>query len=45
MGTINIKAGNLVKENDAALVQILQTTPVYVSFAAPIASLGPCDSM
>ena len=35
VGTINIKAGNLVKENDAALVQILQTTPVYVSFAVP----------
>jgi len=35
VGTINIKAGNLAKENDAALVQILQTTPVYVSFAVP----------
>ena len=36
VGSVMIKEGNLVKENDtAALVSILQVTPVYVSYAVP----------
>ncbi len=38
-GAVAIKAGNLIKENDAALVTILQVTPIYVSFAVPEQSL------
>jgi len=35
-GFIGIKAGNLVRENDtAALVTILQVTPVFVTFSVP----------
>lgn len=34
-GAITIKAGNLVKDNDAALVNILQISPIYVSFGVP----------
>jgi multidrug efflux system membrane fusion protein len=35
-GFVSIKAGNLVKENDAeALVTILQISPVFVTFAVP----------
>jgi membrane fusion protein, multidrug efflux system len=34
-GTVAIKQGNLVKENDTLLVTVLQTTPIYVSFAIP----------
>jgi multidrug efflux system membrane fusion protein len=34
-GAISVKAGNLVKDNDAALVTILQTSPIYVSFGVP----------
>jgi multidrug efflux system membrane fusion protein len=34
-GAIAIKQGNLVKDNDSTLVTILQTTPIYVSFAVP----------
>lgn len=34
-GAIAVKAGNLVKDNDAALVTILQMTPIYVSFGLP----------
>lgn len=34
-GAIAIKPGNLVKDNDTTLVTILQTTPIYVSFAVP----------
>jgi multidrug efflux system membrane fusion protein len=34
-GAINVKAGNLVKDNDAALVTILQISPIYVSFGVP----------
>jgi membrane fusion protein, multidrug efflux system len=34
-GAIAVKAGNLVKDNDTTLVTLLQTTPVYVSFAVP----------
>jgi multidrug efflux system membrane fusion protein len=34
-GTVAIKQGNLVKENDTLLVTILQTTPIYVSFSIP----------
>ena len=30
-----MKAGNLIKDNDAALVTILQTSPIYVSFGVP----------
>jgi membrane fusion protein, multidrug efflux system len=34
-GAIAVKAGNLVKDNDAALVTLLQSAPVYVSFGVP----------
>src|SRR5882724_3082425 len=34
-GTISIKQGSLVKENDTMLVTILQTTPIHVSFSVP----------
>jgi multidrug efflux system membrane fusion protein len=34
-GAINIKQGSLAKENDVTLVTILQTAPIYVSFAVP----------
>jgi membrane fusion protein, multidrug efflux system len=35
VGAINVKAGNLIKDNDAALVTILQISPIYVSFGLP----------
>jgi len=34
-GAISVKAGNLVKDNDAALVTILQISPIEVSFGVP----------
>jgi membrane fusion protein, multidrug efflux system len=34
-GAIQVKAGNLVKENDTTLVTLLQTRPIYVSFSVP----------
>ena len=34
-GVISVKAGNLIKDNDAALVTILQTSPIYVAFGVP----------
>lgn len=34
-GAIQVKAGNLVKENDTTLVTLLQTQPIYVSFSVP----------
>ena len=34
-GAINVKAGNLIKDNDASLVTILQISPVYVTFGVP----------
>ncbi len=34
-GAININAGNLVKDNDTALVTLLQMSPIYVSFGVP----------
>ena len=34
-GAINVKAGNLIKDNDAALVTLLQMSPIYVSFGLP----------
>lgn len=34
-GAVAIKAGNLIKDNDTALVTILQLSPVYVSFGLP----------
>jgi multidrug efflux system membrane fusion protein len=34
-GAIQVKAGNLVKENDTTLVTLLQTQPVYVTFSVP----------
>ncbi|MBL8215550.1 MAG: efflux RND transporter periplasmic adaptor subunit [Bryobacterales bacterium] len=40
-GVINVKEGNLVKENDTvSLVDILQVQPVYVSFAVPEQTLS-----
>ena len=35
VGAIAVKAGNLVKDNDATLVSILQISPIYVSFGVP----------
>ncbi|HJY05252.1 MAG TPA: efflux RND transporter periplasmic adaptor subunit, partial [Bryobacteraceae bacterium] len=34
-GAIQIRPGNLVKDNDATLVTLLQTQPIYVSFSVP----------
>ncbi len=34
-GAIAVKAGNLIKDNDAALVTILQISPIDVSFGLP----------
>ncbi|MGI8958930.1 MAG: efflux RND transporter periplasmic adaptor subunit [Bryobacteraceae bacterium] len=34
-GAISVKAGNLIKDNDAALVTILQVSPIYVAFGVP----------
>jgi len=34
-GAITVKAGNLIKDNDTALVNILQISPIYVSFGLP----------
>jgi multidrug efflux system membrane fusion protein len=34
-GAINVRAGNLIKDNDAALVSILQISPIYVTFGVP----------
>lgn len=34
-GSILVKPGNLVKDNDAALVTLLQTAPIAVSFGVP----------
>ncbi len=34
-GAVQIKAGNLVKENDTTLVTLLQAQPVYVTFSIP----------
>lgn len=34
-GAIQIKAGNLAKENDTTLVTLLQISPIYVTFSVP----------
>ena len=34
-GSINVKAGNLVKDNDAVMVTLLQMSPIYVTFGVP----------
>jgi membrane fusion protein, multidrug efflux system len=34
-GSLMADAGNLVKANDAALITILQTQPIYVTFSVP----------
>ncbi len=34
-GAISVKAGNLVKENDVAMVTLLQMSPIYVTFGLP----------
>lgn len=34
-GSIAVKAGNLIKDNDAALVTLLQISPINVSFGVP----------
>jgi multidrug efflux system membrane fusion protein len=34
-GGVSVKAGNLIKDNDVALVNLLQVTPIYVSFGLP----------
>jgi membrane fusion protein, multidrug efflux system len=34
-GAVALKQGNLVKDNDTALVTVLQVSPIYVSFGVP----------
>jgi membrane fusion protein, multidrug efflux system len=34
-GAVNVKAGNLIKDNDAALVTLLEISPIYVTFGLP----------
>ena len=34
-GAISVKAGNLIKDNDAVMVTLLQMSPIYVSFGMP----------
>ncbi len=34
-GAVNVQAGNLVKDNDVSLVNILQMSPIYVTFGVP----------
>jgi len=34
-GAINVKAGNLIKDNDAVMVTLLQMSPIYVTFGVP----------
>lgn len=34
-GAIQVKQGNLAKENDTTLVTLLQISPIYVSFSVP----------
>jgi multidrug efflux system membrane fusion protein len=34
-GAIAVKAGNLIKDNDVALVTLLEMSPIYVSFGLP----------
>ena len=34
-GAISVKPGNLIKDNDAALVTLLHISPIYVSFGVP----------
>lgn len=34
-GAIQVKPGNLIKDNDATLVNILQIQPIYVTFSIP----------
>lgn len=34
-GAVSVKAGNLIKDNDAALVTLLQISPIYVTFGFP----------
>jgi membrane fusion protein, multidrug efflux system len=34
-GAVSIKGGNLIKDNDVALVSLLQVSPIYVSFGLP----------
>ncbi len=34
-GAVSVKAGNLIKDNDAALVTLLEISPIYVTFGLP----------
>jgi multidrug efflux system membrane fusion protein len=34
-GAVNVKAGNLIKDNDAVMVTLLQMSPIYVTFGVP----------
>ncbi len=34
-GAISVKAGNLIKDNDAVMVTLLQMSPIYVTFGLP----------
>jgi multidrug efflux system membrane fusion protein len=39
-GSLIVQSGNIIKENDANLVVINQTTPLYVTFSVPEQNLG-----
>ncbi len=38
-GTVAVKAGNMVRDNDTTLVTLLQLAPIYVTFGIPEQSL------
>jgi membrane fusion protein, multidrug efflux system len=38
-GAVMVKAGNMVRENDTTLVNVLQLAPIYVTFGIPEQSL------
>lgn len=35
VGTVTVKAGNIVTQNNTELMQVLQVEPIYVTFAVP----------
>lgn len=34
-GVVSVEAGNLIKDNDASLVTLLEISPIYISFGVP----------
>ena len=38
-GTVTVKAGNMVRDNDTTLVTLLNLAPIYVTFGIPEQSL------